>query len=73
MKKGKAVGPDGIPAEVWKCLGREGIDILWDLMLKIYHQEQMPDMWRNSLMVPIYKGKGDIQDCGKLETIEGLN
>ncbi|XP_068200606.1 uncharacterized protein [Palaemon carinicauda] len=27
MIKGKAVGPDGIPAEVWKCLG-EGIDIL---------------------------------------------
>ena len=36
MKKGKAVGPDGIPAEVWKCLGGEGIvvDILWDLMSK---------------------------------------
>ena len=30
MKKGKAVGPDGIPAEVWKCLGGVGIDILWD-------------------------------------------
>ncbi|XP_064111406.1 uncharacterized protein LOC135218890 [Macrobrachium nipponense] len=28
MKKGKAVGHYGIPAEVWKCLGEEGIDIL---------------------------------------------
>ena len=57
MKKGKAVGPDGIPAEVWKCLGREGIHILCDLMCKMYHQERMPNMWRNSLMIPIYKGK----------------
>ncbi|XP_064101748.1 uncharacterized protein LOC135212235 [Macrobrachium nipponense] len=69
MKKGKAVGPDGIPAEEWKCLGEEGIDILWDLMTKIYCQERMPDMWRNSLMVPIYKGKGDVQDCGNYRGI----
>ena len=27
LNNGKAVGPDGIPVEVWKCLGREGIDI----------------------------------------------
>ncbi|XP_064099435.1 uncharacterized protein LOC135210473 [Macrobrachium nipponense] len=70
MKKGKAVGPDGIPTEVWKCLGEEGIDILWDLMTKIYRQERMPDMWRNSLMVPNYKGKGDVQECGNYRRIK---
>ena len=32
MKNGKATGMDGIPVEVWKCLGEEGIDMLWDLM-----------------------------------------
>ena len=25
MKKGKAVGPDGLPAEVWKCLGEVAV------------------------------------------------
>ena len=25
MAKGKAVGPDGIPIEVWKCLGEDGV------------------------------------------------
>ncbi|XP_064121800.1 uncharacterized protein LOC135226289 [Macrobrachium nipponense] len=48
MKKGKAVEPDGILVEVWKCLGEEGIDILLDLMTKIYHQERMPDMWSSN-------------------------
>ncbi|XP_066978927.1 uncharacterized protein [Macrobrachium rosenbergii] len=28
MKNGKAVGPDGIPVELWKCLGGEGVDTL---------------------------------------------
>ena len=25
MKKGKAVGPDELPVEVWKCMGKMGI------------------------------------------------
>ena len=28
MKHGKAMGPDGIPVEVWKSLGEEGVDML---------------------------------------------
>ena len=35
MKNGKATGPDKIPVEVWKSLGEEGTDFLWDLMKKI--------------------------------------
>ncbi|XP_047109654.1 uncharacterized protein LOC124779239 [Schistocerca piceifrons] len=27
MKNGKAVGPDQIPVEVWKCLGKKGIEL----------------------------------------------
>ena len=26
MKKGKAVGPDELPEEVWKCMGEMGIE-----------------------------------------------
>ena len=28
MKKGKTTGTYGIPVEVWRCLGEEGIDML---------------------------------------------
>ena len=65
MKNGRAIGPDGIPVEVWKSLGEEGIDMLWDLTNKIYQREVMPEQWRESFIVPIYKEKGDIQDCAK--------
>ena len=46
MNNGKATGMDGIPVEVWKCLGEEGIDMLWDLMKGIYEQEKIPTEWR---------------------------
>ena len=70
MKNGKATGMDGIPVEVWKCLGEEGIDMLWDLMKGIYEQEKIPTEWRDSVIIPIYKEKGDIQDCGNYRGIK---
>ena len=61
---------DGIPVEVWKCLGEEGIDMQWDLMKGIYEQEKIPTGWRDSVSIPIYKEKGDIQDCGTYRGIK---
>ena len=61
---------DGIPVEVWKCLGEEGIDMLWDLMKGIYEQEKITTEWRDSVIIPIYKEKGDIQDCGNYRGIK---
>ncbi|KAI5724884.1 hypothetical protein M8J77_008337 [Diaphorina citri] len=70
MNNGKAVGADQIPAEVWKCLGEEGIDLLWGLVKKVMEQERIPNEWRRSVMIPIYKGKGDVQECGNYRGIK---
>ena len=35
MKSRKAVGPDGIPIEVWRCLGEVGVRWLTNLFYKI--------------------------------------
>ncbi|XP_067143710.1 uncharacterized protein [Centruroides vittatus] len=64
MKMRKAVDTDRIPVEAWRGLGKEGIDILWDLMKKLWQQERIPDEWRKSIPVPIFKGKYDVQNCG---------
>ena len=53
----------GIPVEVRQCLGEEGIEMLWDLMQRIYEQEKIP-MERESVIIPIYKENADIKDCG---------
>jgi len=63
MKGGKAMGPDGIPIEVWKCLGVVAIVWLTKLFNLIFRSNKMPDEWRRSTLVPIYKNKGDVQNC----------
>ncbi|KAK3554949.1 hypothetical protein QTP86_001870 [Hemibagrus guttatus] len=35
MKSGKAVGPDDIPVEVWKCLGEAAVDFLTSLFNRV--------------------------------------
>ena len=69
MKKGKAVGPDELPVEVWKCMGEMGIKFLTRLFNRILMGEQMPEKWRNEL-IPIYKNKGDAQCCGNYRGIK---
>ena len=73
MKHGKAMGPDGIPVEVWKSLGEEGVDMFLDLLQKIFEQEKMLEEWRNSLIVPIFKKKEGIQDSGNYRGINMMS
>ena len=63
MKGGKAMGLDGIPIEVWRCLGDIAIAWLTKLFNHIFRSNKMPDEWRRSILIPIYKNKGDIQSC----------
>ena len=44
--------------------------MLWDLMQGIYEQEKIPTEWRDSVIIPIYKETGDIQDCGNYRGIK---
>ncbi|KAK3514609.1 hypothetical protein QTP70_021526 [Hemibagrus guttatus] len=59
MKSGKAVGPDDIPVEVWKCLGEAAVEFLASLFNRVLESERMPEEWRRSVLVPIFKNKGD--------------
>ncbi|KAK3569154.1 hypothetical protein QTP86_025444, partial [Hemibagrus guttatus] len=60
MKSGKAVGPDDIPVEVWKCLGEAAVEFLTSLFNRVLESERMPEEWRRSVLVPIFKNKGDV-------------
>jgi hypothetical protein len=63
MKGGKAMGPDGIPIEVWRCLGKRAVVWLTKLFNLIFRSNKMPEEWRRSILVPIFKNKGDVQSC----------
>ena len=36
----------------------------------IWHEEAMPEEWRMSVLVPIFKGKGDRKECGNYRGIK---
>ena len=42
-------------------------------MIKIEEQEHIPDEWRESVLVPIYKEKGDVQECQNYRGIKLLS
>ncbi|KAK3553111.1 hypothetical protein QTP86_031688 [Hemibagrus guttatus] len=70
MKSGKAVGPDDIPVEVWKCLGEAAVEFLTSLFNRVLERERMPEEWRRSVLVPIFKNKGDVQSCSNYRGIK---
>ena len=70
MKKGKAVGPDELPVEVWKCMGKMGIKFLTGMFDRLLMGERMQEEWRRSVFIPIYNNKGDAQCCGNYRGIK---
>ncbi|KAL1279411.1 hypothetical protein QQF64_026084 [Cirrhinus molitorella] len=70
MKSGEAVGPDDIPVEVWKCLGEAAVEFLTSLFNRVLESEKMPEEWRRSVLVPIFKNKGDVQNCSNYQLSE---
>jgi hypothetical protein len=57
MKRGKTMGPDGIPIEVWRTLGDVAIVCLTMLFNLIFRSNKMSDEWRRNILVPIFKNK----------------
>ncbi|GJV42344.1 RNA-directed DNA polymerase, eukaryota, reverse transcriptase zinc-binding domain protein [Tanacetum coccineum] len=72
MGRNKAVGPDQIPIEAWKSLGDEGSFWLTILFNKIFTSARMPEEWRLSEVIPIFKNKDDAQVCSKYRGIKLL-
>jgi hypothetical protein len=62
-ERGKVMGSDGIPIKVWRCLRDIALVWLTKMFNNIFRSNKMPEEWRRSILVPIYKNKGDIQSC----------
>ena len=73
MKKVKAVGPDELPLDVWKCMGKMGIKFLTKLFSRLLVGEQMPEEWIRNVLIPIYKNKGDAQCCENYREIKPMS
>ena len=58
MKQGKAAGSSGLPIDLIKHLGESGVDMMHEILKRVWEEEQMPEEWKKSEIVPIYKQKG---------------
>ena len=62
LKRHKSPGVDQIPAELIKEGGRTIRYQIHKLIVSIWNIEKLPEEWKESIIVPIYK-KGDKTDC----------
>ena len=72
MRNGKAAGQSGVVNEMLRAAGDIGVDWLTDLCNSIISERKIPEDWRRSIIVPVYKGKGDPLDCGSYRAIKLL-
>jgi len=62
LKTHKSPRIDQIPAELIKAGGRKICFEIHKLIISIWNEEELPEEWKESIIVPIYK-KGDKTDC----------
>ena len=72
LKIGKAAGPTGVVSEMMKAAGGFGSRWMTDLINNIVKEGCIPDDWRKSILVPVYKGKCDPLVCGSHRAIKLL-
>ena len=72
LKMGKSAGPTGVVSEMMKASGGFGSRWMTDLINNIVKEACIPDDWRKSTLVPVYKGKGDPLVCGSYIAIKLL-
>ena len=48
--------------DVWKCLGDIALYYKTNCN-RTMESERMPEEWRDSVLIPIFKNKGDVQSC----------
>ena len=64
MKQGKTAGPSGVISEMLKAAGEEGLEKSRLLAELVFSSGEIPKDWEESLILNLYKGKGDALDRG---------
>ena len=72
MKLGKAAGPSEVNMDMIMASGKFGVGVLKKLCQRALDGKGMPEEWKTSFVVPIFKGKGDVMDCGAYRGVKLL-
>ena len=69
---GKTAGPTGVVSEMMNASGGFGTKWMTDLITSIVKDGCILNDWRKSILVPVYKGKGDSLVCRSYRAIKLL-
>ena len=72
MKSGKATGPSEVSVERIVASGKIEIKVMMEVCQRVLDGRGMPDEWKTSVIVPIFKGKGDVMSCGSYRRVKLL-
>ena len=72
MKLGKAAGPSEVNMDMIMASGKFGVGVLKKLCQRVLNGKGMPEERKTSVVVPIFKGKGDVMDCGAYRGVKLL-
>ena len=72
-KTGKAPGIDEITIEIIKAAGEDGVEMLWRVCRTVWKDGIAPMEWRQSIIIPIWKRKGDRRECSQYRGISLLS
>ena len=72
MKPGKAAGPFEVCAEMITVSREVGVSAMVKLCQCLLDGRGMPDKWRTSVLVPIFKGKGEVGNCNTYRGVKLL-
>nr|VZI49464.1 unnamed protein product [Spirometra erinaceieuropaei] len=73
LSSGKAPRSDAIPAEIYKHGGHQLMDHLTKLFKEIWRQGEVPQDFKDAMMLHLYKRKGNLQLCDIHQGISSLN
>ena len=72
FKRGKAAGPDGLPADIFKELDKEGLKLIQNIFNDWWNGKEVPIETTQAQVVFIFK-KGNKADLGNYRPISLLN
>ena len=72
MKQGKAERLLEVTTEMIVAGGRIAEEMMLQLCQQVLDGNRIPNEWKTSVVVPIFKGKGDVMNCGSYRGVKLL-
>ena len=70
MGNGRACGPGELPIQAVQIILEYKPECIVEALNNILRTNKMPNDWRKSRMVPVFKGKGDVLECNNYRGVK---